>query len=508
VKRAMKIAAVVALFAASATACRRTDGASPGQPRPIEMIVAADPETLDPRYVADAVGLRVTRLIHAGLVKLDPSTLAPAPYAARTWQWTDTRTLRVELRDDVRFHSGALLTSLDVVATLRAFRSKSVGARHSSVVDAIADAVPDGPGAVIITLARPHATLLTDLEVPILRADQAEGAPDPEGKLDGLGPFRVETFARGEVLLVPADGGVLARPRHAIAIRTIHDENARALRLSAGRADVALNVLSPTLLPAVNGAGLAITSRPGANLTYMVVRVDRGPLADARVRRALALAIDRAGIARSLLAGHAEAAETLLPASHWAYTPTPGPLIFDPAAARALLDAAGLPDEPGHGPRVRLSLLTSTDRLRGTLARYIAQEAADVGIAIEVVPLELGTMLARLAAGDFDVATLQLPELGEPNVLRFFLHSAFIPPAGANRGRVRDAALDALLDEGDRTTGEDARRAVYAEVEARMREELFLIPLWHEDQVAVTSERARAFVPSAEGRWLSLAGLP
>src|SRR5580658_9024950 len=92
-------------------------------PRPIEVIVATDPETLDPRYSTDAVGLRTTRLIHAGLARMDPDTLEPVPYAARSWRWIDDRTLRVELRDDVRFHSGAPLSPLDVVETLRAMAS-------------------------------------------------------------------------------------------------------------------------------------------------------------------------------------------------------------------------------------------------------------------------------------------------------------------------------------------------------------------------------------------------
>jgi peptide/nickel transport system substrate-binding protein len=130
-----------------------------------------------------------------------------------------------------------------------------------------------------------------------------------------------------------------------------------------------------------------------------------------------------------------------------------------------------------------------------------------VGIDLEIVPLDLGTMLARLKAGDFELAALQLPELQEPNVLRVFLHSASIPPAGSNRGRVRSAALDSLLDRGDEAQGETARRAIYAELEERVRLELPIIPLWHEDQVAVTSERARAFVPSADGRWMGLASL-
>jgi peptide/nickel transport system substrate-binding protein len=103
---------------------------------------------------------------------------------------------------------------------------------------------------------------------------------------------------------------------------------------------------------------------------------------------------------------------------------------------------------------------------------------------------------------------LQIPELTEPNVLRVFLHSAFIPPAGSNRGRVQDAELDTLLDDGESNPDPGARARAYAGVEQRLRQALFIIPLWHEDQVAVVSQRAREFRPSPEGRWLSLASLP
>jgi peptide/nickel transport system substrate-binding protein len=289
----------------------------------------------------------------------------------------------------------------------------------------------------------------------------------------------------------------LPTPTRALRLRAVHDENARALRLRAGEADVALNVLSPTLLPAMETGALHVTSRPGANLTYMVFRADRGPLADPAVRRAISLAIDRPLIARTLLAGRAQAAAALVAPTHWAHTDA-APMPYDVAAARSTLAAMHL----------HLSLVTSTDRLRGAIARTLAQELGDAGVEVEVTPLELGTMLARLGAGDFEMATLQLPEMTEPNVLRVFLHGASIPPVGANRGRVRDGEVDRLLDRGDAVIGEDARRAIYAELEARVREMAWVLPLWHEDQVAVTSLRARAFVPSAEGRWLGLAALP
>ena len=469
--------------------------------RPLEMIVANDAETLDPRYATDAVGLRATRLVHAGLVRLDPDTLVPRPYLARGWRWIDALTLEVDLRDDVHFHSGAPLRPRDVVETLRGFASPAVASRHARVVEAIADARENGDHGVIVRLARPHATLLTDLELPILRADQAMSPPAPGGSLDGLGPYAVARIEGGHVLLVPAEGGALPRPAHAVSLRTVHDENARAMRLEAGRADVALNVVSPMLLPALAASpGLAVASRTGANLTYVVVQHERAPLGDPRWRRALSLAIDRDTITRTLFEGRAQPAGGLLAPAHWAHADAP-PLPFDPTAARALLADAGSPSR-------RLTILTSTDRLRGDVARFVAQELADVGIAADVVPLELGTMIARLNAGDFDLGFLALPEMTEPNVLRYFLHGAFVPPAGANRGRVRDAELDVLLDQGDAIPDPDGRRTVYARVEARERDQMHLLPLWYEDQVVVTSARARAFVPSAEGRWLSLAEVP
>ncbi|HLK39343.1 MAG TPA: ABC transporter substrate-binding protein [Polyangiaceae bacterium] len=470
---------------------------SPEDAATLEVLVGSDPDTLDPRYVTDAVGMRATRLIHAGLVRLDPDSLEPRPYAARGWRWIDPLTMEIELRDDVQFHSGAPLRARDVVATLRAFASPAVASRHARVVEAIADATEEGDGRVRVRLARSHATLATDLELPILRADQAASPPAPDGTLDGIGPYAIAQVSPGDIRLVPASGGATIA-MHPIELRTVHDENARALRLEAGRADVSLNLISPSLLPALGAQpGLFVADRPGANLTYVVIEEEHAPLGDPRVRRALSLAIDRAAICSGLFDQRARPAGGLLPPSLWAASDA-APLPFDAGSARATLAASGAR---------RLTMLASTERLRTDVARFVAQELGDAGVEVTVVPLEIGTMIARLNGGDFDLAILQIPELTEPNVLRHFLHGSSVPPAGANRGRVRDAALDALLDAGDEVIDPGARRAIYARFEAREREQMHWLPLWYEDQVVVTSERARAFVPSAEGRWLSLAAI-
>ena len=472
-------------------------GATTRAPRTLEVLVTNDAETLDPRYVTDSVGMRVSRLIHAGLVRLDPDTLEPVPYVARTLVFLDAHTLDVELRDDVRFHSGRKVTAHDVAATLAAFADATVASRHARVVDAIDGVDELGELHLHVRLKRDHATLLSDLEVPILRADEAYGPPDADGALDGLGPYRVASWKRGAIELRPAEGGALPAPYYGLDVRTVHDENARALRFVGGKADVMIGGMSPALLPALaREEGLRIASRPGANLTYVLFRTDAGPFADRTHRKAFALALDREGLVRDMLDGRAKVAGGLLPPSLWSAT-AKVPWAANPDQAKVLLG----------GARVHATFLCSTDRLRIAMARVMAQELAEVGIDVEVRPLELGTMIARLGAGEFDAAMLQIPEVTEPNVLRSFLQSSFIPPAGPNRARVRDAELDALLDAGDRTQDRDERKRLYAQAEDRVLAEAYWVPLWHEDQVVLSSARAKDFSPSAEGRWLGLAAL-
>lgn len=492
------------LLAPLAWGCR-SEGRIAESERPIEIVVPTVAATLDPRYSTDAVAMRATRLVHAGLIRLDPDSLSPIPYAAQHWRFVDPLTLEVSLRKDVHFHSGQPLTSRDVCATIRALQDPSTLSPHRTVVSRIGDCEELSPKELRIRLSGPHATLLTDLEAPILRADEAAAPPRPRGDLDGLGPYRISRTAHGVIELEPVEGSPLPKPRHAVVIRTVRDENARALRLLAGRADIAPNALSPTLIPALEGtAGLRLRSRAGANVTYLLAQNERGPTSQLELRRAIASGIDRALIAKTLFAGQATVASTIFPNGSMAHPDDLEPLPHDPEAARASF--ARLRPRP-------LTWLTSTDRLRITMARTVAQQLEDLGLRIEVVPLDSGVLFQRLSAGDFDLASLQMPELTEPNLLRWFFHSESIPspdrPAqGANRARYRNTQVDAWLDEAASLQSREARAALYAKVAHRFAADVPVIPLFHEAQIAVVSQRARDFEPSAEGRWLSVATLP
>jgi peptide/nickel transport system substrate-binding protein len=463
------------------------------------VVVPTEASTLDPRYAMRSLDVKITRLVHAGLVGLEPDSLEPVPLVAESVRLAGERVVEVTLRPGVVFHSGRQLAPTDVCATLEAVADPALASPHRGIVDAISRCTPTGERTLILGLRAARATILTDLEIPILRADQARSAPRPDGALDGLGPFSISLARPGEVMLEPAFTNVLPRPRHALVVRTVRDENARAQRLLAQRSDVAPNAISPSLLPSLQGrSGLEIVSHAGANVTYLLFQNDRRPFDRIEVRRATARAIDRSLVARTLLGGRAVPAASLLPPGHWASAEVAAE-PFLPADARRVLE--------GEAP---VTLLTSTERSRVTLARVIAQMLGDAGLVVAVVPLDLGVLLARLDAGDFELAVLQIPELTEPNVLSWFFHPRGVPGEGGqgkNRARYRSGAAAALFDRAAAIGDRSERRALYGELLVLMAADLPVVPLWHEDQIAVVSPRARGFRPSAEGRWLALARL-
>ncbi|MCC6214976.1 MAG: ABC transporter substrate-binding protein [Polyangiaceae bacterium] len=485
---------------AGLVACGRADTSGDASEPPVEVVASTEVATLDPRYSTRALDVKVTRLVHAGLVGLDPDSLEPVPLVARSVAPAGDDALRVELRDGVRFHSGAALGPTDVCATLEALADPALASPHRAVVRAIHACVPEGPLTVVLRFRERRASWVSDLEVPILRAEEARRPPAPLGELDGLGPFRVASAAPGVVHLAPAETGIAPRPRQGVVVRTVRDENARALRLLAGRADLAPSALSPAILPALEGrGGLVVRSRPGANVTYLLFQNDRAPTDRVEVRRAVVRAIDRARLAETLLGGRAQVASTMLPPGHWAHAADIPLEPYDPAASRAVL--ASLPP---------VTLLTSTDRARLVLARAVAQMLGDAGLVVRVVSLDLGVLLARLDAGDFELASLQLPELTEPNVLSWFFHPRGVPGEGGegrNRARFRHPGAASLFDAAGATHDRAERRRLYGELQTLMARELPVAPLWHEDHVVVASPRAAAFRPSAEGRWGTLAAL-
>ena len=501
--------AIVPLLLAMLVAC----GTDAGKPRDgaVTVVLPRDAQELDPRFSGDAYGHKISRLLFASLVTIDPQTLEVVPDLAEEVVVEAPTRYRALLRSGLKFSDGSTLDAEDVVATFRGVVAPELASRYAQSYRRITRVHAQDARTVIFELDGPHATFLTDLELPVMRAEDALqhvavlGAEPPVVS----GPYLLANREPGRIELRANPhwhGGV---PRHPhVRMLVIRDDNTRALRLRAGAGDIALNAIPPLLMPLFESdPAFAVTSAPGVGTTYMGLNLEAKRLRDRRVRVALAHAIDRRTLIDAKLGGRARLARSWIVPGHWAFDDRTPAYEHDPDKARALLDAAGFPAD-AKGVRMRLSMRCGSDRFRVSIARAVGAMLREVGIEVDIRPTEVATLLHDLGRGRFELTMLQVPEVVEPHVLSLFFGSDKVPGEGgegANRWRLRSADLDAALERGRRTTERAERVAAYREAQHVLATQLPVIPLWHEDVVAVTSAHASGFVVPRLGRFGTLA---
>jgi peptide/nickel transport system substrate-binding protein len=465
---------------------------------------------IDPRFTGDAYGHKLSRLLFASLVTIDPQSLKVVPDLATEVELLSSTSYRVRLRRGLRFSDGSALDATDVAATFRSVLDPKLASRWASTYQRIEQIEVVDPWTVVFRLRGPHATFLTDLELPILRAEDAQHAIGALGAKMPIssGPYVLRERTAGHIELAANPrwhGGVPRYPT--VRMLVVHDDNTRALRLLAGKGDLAVNAIPPLLLPLFLGdSRFTVKSAPGVGTTYLGLNLEAEALRDVRVRKAIALAIDRQALIRAKLAGRGRLADSWIVPGHWAHTDRVESYGYDPERARTLLSAAR--GGTTTTTRMRLSLRCGSDRFRQSLAHAIAAMLSDVGIDVEVRASEVATLIANLNQGHFELAMLEVPEVVEPHVLDWFFGSEHVPSEGregANRWRMRSPALDAAFERGRTHVEPEIRFAAYEEAQRILAAELPVIPLWHEDVVAVGDRRAEAFRVPRLGRFDPLA---
>ena len=480
-------------------------------PNALVVMLPRDAEQLDPRFVGDPYGLRVSRLVFGSLVTIDPRTLEVIPDLAESVTPLSATQFLVRLREGLRFSDGSPLDAEDVVATFRGVVDPALRSRYAHNYRRIADMRVSDRRTILFVLDEPHATFLTDLELPIVRSEDARrrvATPDDPFPI-GSGPYR----------LVKRDPGVLelranpywhrgAPTYPSLRLVVIRDDNTRALRMLAGQGDLAIASIPPLLLPMFEQDERFETRNvAGISTMYLGFHTASPKLRDVRVRRAIGHAIDRELLVRTKYHGLARVTDSWIPHAHWAQEDELPSHGFDLARARSLLDEAGFPDPPGPDPRMSLVLRTTSERFRQSVARAIAAMLRDAGIEVDVRPSEAATLIADLNRGRFEMTLLQVPEVLEPHVLSWFFDSSRIPgpqSEGANRWRYANEELDALFELGRTRVEREQRRAAYARVQRLLARDLPVLPLWQPDTVAVVRRGSRFDVPR-DGRFGTLA---
>jgi peptide/nickel transport system substrate-binding protein len=470
------------------------------------------PVNLDPRLATDAYGEQILQMTHASLVRLDAAG-NPAPELASAWETPDPRTYVFRLRPGLRFHDGRPLTSADVRDTFAWILDPANRSPHRAMYRCVAKIDAPDARTVVFRLSEPFAPFPSTMARGIVPAGSPAGGYTPPA---GAGPYRIDDVSPdGEAALSAFDGYHGGPPGiRAVTVKFVPDSNVRFLELKMGSVNFALNGVDPDMLPAAEASGrLAVEEAPGGNVSYLGFNLRDRALSDPRVRRAIALAIDRGAIVRTIWKGHADVVETILPAGSWGHDPTLPPVRPDLARAKRLLDEAGYPepggDGSGPGPRHRLRLTykTSQNEVRRRVATVIQEQLRQIGISVEIQSLEWGTFFSDIKKGNFQLYSLTWVGISDPDIYHNAFHSRSAPPDGANRGGYADAQVDRLTDAARRETSREKRRGMYRQVQRILARDLPVFPLWAGRNLLVRDRRLEGFELTPDESYAPVRGM-
>ncbi len=466
------------------------------------------PTSIDPRLATDAYGEQILQMTHAFLLRRDAAG-NPLPDLAESWEERSPREYVFHLRRGARFHDGREVTAEDVRYTFDWILAPENRSPHRGSYDVIEAIEAPDPRTVVFRLARPFAPFLSTMTRGIVPAGSRARGYTPTV---GAGPFRVVDYQPDEAITLARFEGYYGGPPALarVVVKFVPDANIRFLELVKGSVNFALNGVDPDLLvPVLKNPRLVLTEAPGSNVSYLGFNLSDNVLSDPRVRRAIALAIDREAIVRTLWRGHADLADSILAPGFWAHADGIPPVRYDPAEARRLLDLAGHPDPDGGGPRLRFTLTykTSQNELRRRIAAVIQEQLRQVGVGISVQSYEWGTFFSDIRRGNFQLYGLTWVGIADPDIFHLAFHSGQAPPAGANRGRYANPELDRLVEEGRMELSRRKRAEIYRKVQLLLAKDLPVFPLWVQRNILVRDARIRGFTITPDEDYASVASV-
>jgi ABC-type transport system substrate-binding protein len=451
----------------------------------------ADPVSLDPHRATDLVSAAVVVNTSEPLVRYRNDGSRPEPALATTWATVDSRTWTFTLRQGVAFHDGTPLDADAVVANLESLRR---------VRGFVGRAERLGPLVFTITLDRPNAALLSTLSQPFFTIQSPRELAAPTGRPVGTGPYRLVSQRPGEIELAAEPqywGGPPKIKR--VVFRRFPTEDSLIEGLLAGEVDLTSSVGQDRVDRLRAHSQIALHSQTGLNIAFLSINNERRPLADPRVRHAVARTIDRETLVSQILGGHGEPARNPLPPTFWAYSTRTSELILDRRLARRLLAEAGFP----QGFETTL-MTVGTPRpympapLR--LASLIRDDLAQVGIRARLRQVSTwAEYVDRATRGDYDLGVLgwQADTMDPNDFLVALLASESI--GATNRSRYRSPAMDALLKLGRRGSAAPERLVSYREAQVLFQRDMPWVPLYHVAVYTVHRQAVRGLTVTATG---------
>ena len=483
------------LVIAGALALVATPGRADAQA--VQIPFPREPGTLTP--LTFSLGYPLLTLVYDTLLWRDGAGV-PRPWMARSVQVRDGgRRIVVRLRSRLRWHDGRPLTARDVAFTY-AFMRERRHPRFAPQLRAIEQVRARDASTVEFVLRHPSIGFADQplADVPILPAhlwrDLPAGLRAPAGAPVGSGPYRyVGRRSDGGPRLRAVPDYFRGRPRaERIEVPIIPEARDMLAAMQRGRADTLPFTLTNEQVRALEAISVRVANGPLYNGTMLMFNVDRAPLRRARVRRAIAAALDLRRI--TLAAGDGTAATTgfLHPESRWA--PEPAPLVR-PAPGRPLADL--------DLPPLRV-FAAGNDPVRREAGRQVVLALRRAGAAARLVPVFRRDLGRAVGEGgyrpNFDLAIWSIPALAshDPDYLAavFGRRSA----GGAlNRSGYDSVAFDRLAARVRGAASIPARRSAVSALLARLKQDVPAVPL-------LFSEGVFAYRSTSRVGWAYVAG--
>lgn len=433
--------------------------------------------TLNPAAAADEDTYYISKLVYEGLFALD-ETLAAVPVLAKSWDFDpDKKTLTLSLVPGVTWHDGEAFTAADVKFSIEVYmRNATLYASHVAGISSVKAA---DDATVVITYGDPVNAALENLTFPILPQHEF-GNVSSAVKVEesfrpvGTGPYRVaEADMSSHVKLVGYEGYRGGGPDNTLMFKLLPEKENAVNLFNIYEYDMAVvkDVNREALLSNKEADTVSFLSNEAEVLGF---NVGRAELQDARVRRAVALAVDTEELIDVCYYNSGAQNDTIYYPGYLG-TPAEGDAYpWDPALAKSILIDAGLIDLNGDGYLENIGgspfsleiLVNEENTLRVAAADLIRTGLLKAGVQSTVRALPYENYQAALIAGDYDVF-LGGYSFGETYDLRNLLHSAADPVTN-----YANPALDLCLEQMQATADGAEKLQNFSQIQQILKDEL------------------------------------
>jgi len=437
--------------------------------------VAQDPLIVDPLRTGSPVEFQFSKPVYETLFDINAQGKT-VPFLAQGIQASDDlKTWRISLRPGIRFHDGTPLDADAVVANLERLSDPANRCRCLNTMADFKGWKVIDPLTVEIELVAPNAALPTLLaEAPGMMVSPTAFKADPQGigiRPVGTGPFRFVEWVRNSRYVTERNPDYWQEGKpylDKVILQGMQNTETRAAAFRSGQMDIIMQPAIQFTAAAQKDKRYVVHIPPGLGTYGVYFNFSKPPLDDIRVRRAVAHAMDRDLLIRTLYFG-------IPPLAYSHFGPGLADIKqpvdiypkYDLDKARALLAEYGKP------VAFTLSYNNAPDTL--TLVQSLQQMWAQVGMQVTLNPLDQNRLVQNVVTRQFDAAIFRSVVRADPDISAFnFLHSRDINKVpSSNYGAYGHPKVDVLLERGRSTADPDARAAIYSELARVLIQEMF-----------------------------------